>query len=124
MKKANVRTSAVLLGAVCLVATALPFTAWAADPPVEMDGKQLAFDRQKGNCLACHDLPRVPGVELPGNVGPALVAIKDRFTRERLRQQIWDAAQLNVHTAMPPFGRNKILTESEIDKVTDFIFSL
>ncbi len=85
-------------------------------------GKELAFNRFKGNCLACH---YVEGGELTGNYGPPLVAMKMRYPdREGLRAQIWDAAVKNPHTRMPPFGRNRILTEEEIDLVTDYIQSL
>ena len=44
--------------------------------------------------------------------------------RDALREQIWDAAIKNPDTRMPPFGRNRILTEEEIDLVTDYIHSL
>ena len=85
-------------------------------------GKALAFNRFKGNCLACH---YVEGGELTGNYGPPLIAMKVRFLdREVLRAQIWDAAIKNPDTRMPPFGRNRILTEEEIDLVTDYIQSL
>jgi sulfur-oxidizing protein SoxX len=85
-------------------------------------GKELAFNRFKGNCLACH---YVEGGELTGNYGPPLVAMKMRYPdREALRAQIWDAAVKNPDTRMPPFGRNRILTEEEIDLVTDYIQSL
>lgn len=85
-------------------------------------GKAIAFDRRKGNCLACH---HVEGGELTGNYGPPLVAMKLRYPdREVLRSQIWDAAVRNPNTRMPPFGRNRILTEEEIDLVTDYIQSL
>ena len=85
-------------------------------------GKELAFNRIKGNCLACH---YVEGGELTGNSGPPLIAMKVRFpNREVLRTQIWDAAIKNPDTRMPPFGRNRILTEEEIDLVTDYIQSL
>lgn len=85
-------------------------------------GKALAFERTKGNCLACH---YIEGGELTGNYGPPLIAMKVRFPdRDVLRQQIWDAAVKNPHTRMPPFGRNRILTEDEIDLVTDYIQSL
>jgi len=85
-------------------------------------GKAIAFDRRKGNCLACH---YVEGGELTGNYGPPLVAMKMRYPdREVLRSQIWDAAVRNPNTRMPPFGRNRILTEEEIDLVTDYIQSL
>jgi len=85
-------------------------------------GKAIAFNRVKGNCLACHF---IEGGELAGNYGPPLVAMKMRYPdREVLRSQIWDAAVRNPNTRMPPFGRNRILTEEEIDLVTDYIQSL
>ena len=85
-------------------------------------GKALAFNRFKGNCLACH---YVEGGELTGNYGPPLIAMKIRYPdREVLREQIWDAAVKNPDTRMPPFGRNRILTEEEVDLVTDYIQSL
>jgi len=85
-------------------------------------GKAIAFTRSKGNCLACH---YVEGGELVGNYGPPLIAMKIRFPdRDVLRAQIWDAAVKNPDTRMPPFGRNRILTEEEIDLVTDYIQSL
>jgi sulfur-oxidizing protein SoxX len=84
-------------------------------------GKQIAFERDKGNCLTCH---QIEGGESPGNIGPPLVAMKARFPdKARLRAQIWDATVANPGTAMPPFGRNHILSEREIDAVTAFIWS-
>jgi sulfur-oxidizing protein SoxX len=85
-------------------------------------GKAITFDRMKGNCLACH---YVEGGELTGNYGPPLIAMKARYPdRDVLRAQIWDASLKNPDTRMPPFGRNRILTEAEIDLVTEYIQSL
>ena len=85
-------------------------------------GKKLAFNRKKGNCLACH---MIAGGNLPGNIGPPLVAMKARFPdKSALRAQIWNASANNPDTIMPPFGKHKIISEDELDKVTDFIHSL
>jgi sulfur-oxidizing protein SoxX len=109
---------ATLLGAL----GAAPQLAVAADAEVIEQGKQIAFDRKKGNCLACH---MIEGGDLPGNIGPALVAMKARFPdKAALRAQIWDSTKKNPNTMMPPFGRHEILTEAEIDKVVEFIYSL
>ena len=51
--------------------------------------------------------------------------MKDRYSdRAKLRAQIWDATAMNPDSVMPPFGRNKIMTEQEIDLVTDYILGL
>lgn len=86
------------------------------------EGKKLAFSRPKGNCLACH---MIIGGASPGNIAPPLIAMKSRFPdKQVLREQISDASQRNSDTAMPLFGRHEILTEAELDKVVDYIYSL
>ncbi len=86
------------------------------------DGKKIAFDRKKGNCLACH---MMADGEFPGNIGPPLIAMKARFPNKAdLRAQIWDATAKNPDSFMPPFGRHRILTEKEVDLVTEFVHSL
>ncbi len=113
-----------------IVSTALLFSSLVfigttvanADEKTIAEGKKIAFDRKKGNCLACH---MVADGSLPGNIGPPLIAMKARFPdRAKLRAQIWDASVKNPTTFMPPFGKHKILSEDEVDKVTDFIHSL
>ncbi len=87
-----------------------------------MTGKEISFERKLGNCLACHT---IAGGNQSGNIGPPLIAMKARFPdRAVLRAQIWDATVKNPNSIMLPFGRHKIITESQIDKVTDFIHSL
>jgi sulfur-oxidizing protein SoxX len=88
----------------------------------EMSGKEIAFDRKLGNCLACH---MVAGGELPGNIAPPLIAMKARFPdKAKLRAQIADATIANPNSIMIPFERHGILTSEQVDKVTDFIHSL
>lgn len=85
-------------------------------------GKEIAFDRVKGNCLACH---MIPGGQAPGNIGPPLVAMKERFPdKARIRAQIYDATAFNPNTMMPPFGKHGALSDEEIDKIVEFIYSL
>lgn len=97
----------------------------AADGEGTLDGRELVFDKNKGNCLACHAIPSDPKAVSPGNIGPALIGIKSRYSdRARLRAQIWDATVNNPKTSMPPFGRNKILTEKELDLVVDYIYGM
>ena len=96
----------------------------AADiTPADVDkGKQIAFEPKKGNCLACH---AIAGGDSPGSIGPTLVSMKARFPdREKLRQQIWDSRGNDPHTLMPPFGKFRILTEQEIERVIDYLYTL
>jgi sulfur-oxidizing protein SoxX len=111
---------AALLGALTL----LSFPAAAAEGAGSMieKGKAVAEDRIKGNCLACHVMG---DGTLPGNIGPPLIAMKARFPdKAKLRAQIWDATVANPDTIMIPFGRNRVLTEEEIDQVVEYVYTL
>ncbi|OGT88153.1 MAG: sulfur oxidation c-type cytochrome SoxX [Gammaproteobacteria bacterium RIFOXYA12_FULL_61_12] len=93
--------------------------AGATTPP---PGKEIAFDRKLGNCLACH---AIEGGDSPGDLGPPLAAMQQRFPdRAKLRAQIADPRKFNADTRMPPFGAYKILSDQEIDLVVDFIHKL
>lgn len=86
-------------------------------------GQNLAHDVYKGNCLACHQIPGDPRAVSSANIGPPLLAMRQRFPdRALLRSQIWDATVRNPDTVMPPFGKHGILTEQEIDLVTDYLY--
>lgn len=100
----------------------LPNPVIAADASAVEQGKAISFDRKKGNCLACHQME---GGDLPGNIGPPLIAMKARFPdKAKLRAQIWDATKMNPNTIMPPFGRQQILSEGEIDKIVEYVYTL
>ncbi len=81
----------------------------------------LAFDRAKGNCLTCHD---IKGGDAPGNLGPPLGDMKKRFpNRAELIAIIADEGKRNPQTVMPPFRRNLILTDQEIEAIVDFLYT-
>ena len=89
-------------------------------PAQVLPGQVLAFDRSKGNCLTCHD---IKGGDAPGNVGPPLADMKTRFPdRKELAAIVFDETKRNPQTVMPPFGRNLILTDGEIEAIVDFLY--
>ena len=78
----------------------------------------------KGYCIACHALPAALG-RPGGDVGPALSGSRSReLGAGPLRQLIEDPMQANANTAMPPFGRHRILEAGEIDSILRFLQAL
>jgi sulfur-oxidizing protein SoxX len=111
-------TIALSLAALFAGASLMPMTA-SADAA---KGKDISWDRKKGNCLACH---MMPGGVSPGDIGPPLVAMKARFPdRKKLFNQIYDAASVNASTRMPPFGKHKALSNADIDHIVDYLYTL
>lgn len=98
------------------------FASAASAQSTVAEGQQLAFDRSKGNCLTCHE---IKGGDLPGTIGPPLKDIKGKYPdRNELVAILTDETKRNPRTVMPPFGRNRILTEQEINAVVDFLQTL
>lgn len=94
----------------------------AQDAALAAEGKKVAFDRRKGNCLACH---MMDDGNLAGNIGPPLIAMQARFPdKAALRAQIHDPRMRNPQTIMPPFGPHEIISESDIDKITEYVWTL
>jgi L-cysteine S-thiosulfotransferase len=106
---------ALLIG---IAASAGPVSAQSA----ATEGQRIAFDRAKGNCLTCHE---IKGGDLPGTIGPPLKDINSKYPdRNELVAILTDETKRNPQTVMPPFGRNRILTEQEINAVVDFLQTL
>ena len=112
---------------IAALALAIAIGALASSNPAQAqsavsEGQKIAFDRGKGNCLTCHD---IKGGDLPGTIGPALKDIKSKYPdRNDLVAIVSDETKRNPQTVMPPFGRNRILTEQEINAVVDFLQTL
>lgn len=117
--------------ALALAALALS-AGFAAPAKAETDaervqiGKEIAWRRSGeggiGNCLACH---AIAGGESPGDMGPPLVLIQQRFPqRGMLRDRLYDPTVFNPISAMPPFGKHRILSEEEIEYVIDYLYTL
>ena len=107
---------ALVLALLAGIAVAAPAQAQSAT-----GGQKLAFDRGKGNCLTCHV---IKGGELPGTIGPELTGLRAKYNRDELIAIVTDETRRNPQTVMPPFGRNRILSEKEISAVVDFLQTL
>lgn len=115
-------TTASVAALTACLGLATPLTVNAADDADITKGKELAFGKKKGNCLACH---AIAGGKLPGNIGPPLVAMKSSYPDiNALRAQIADARVKNPNTIMIPFGPHEVLSAKEIDLITKFIHTL
>jgi sulfur-oxidizing protein SoxX len=117
----SISTSALSISTLALGLWLLACTGQASAQSGPSDGQKLAFDRGKGNCLTCHE---IKGGALPGTIGPKLDALKSRLDRAELIAIVNDETKRNPQTVMPPFGRNRILTEQEINAIVDFLLTL
>lgn len=106
-----------------LLLLGVPAAAPATETAAVAAGRTLAHDVYKGNCLGCHQVPGDPSALSMANIGPPIVAMRQRFPdRAALREQLWNSTARNPYSVMPPFGRHRILTEEEIDLVLDYIY--
>jgi sulfur-oxidizing protein SoxX len=96
--------------------------AWAQRPTSAVE---LFVQRDKGHCIACHQLPAGVGPESRSDLGPKLEGARMRaLGKAALRQEIEDPTRANPDTVMPPFGRHRILTPPEIDRLVEFLDAL
>jgi L-cysteine S-thiosulfotransferase len=92
----------------------------ASNPP--LDGRSIFIDEKKGNCAACHKVPNDTELKSQSNLGPPLQAVKARYPDDaKLRESIWDLSKTKPNTIMPPYGKNRILTEAEIDALIRYL---
>ncbi len=74
----------------------------AGDPA---KGREVAINRKKGNCLACHIMP-IPEQSFHGEIGPDLNGIAGRYNEGELRLRVVDSKVLNPDTIMPAYYRS------------------
>lgn len=109
--------------ALLAIAATLLVTGARAAPADE--GRDLFMRADKGQCIACHQLPEGAGPATKADVGPRLDAARLKgWDRERLRQLLEDPQRMNANTVKPPYGRHRLLEAREIDRVIDFLHAL
>lgn len=112
----------VAAGMACHGGLAAAGPGMSADPDAIDRGRAIALDRALGNCVSCH---LISGARVAGNVGPPLNGLRARFAdRETLRAQIDDPTRSNPDTVMPPYGRHRLLSDTEIDQLVEFLWTL
>lgn len=99
-------------------------------------GEALVRDRERGNCLICHQ-----GVDrrepFQGSIGPPFAGVGARLTAGQIRLKLVDASRLNPETVMPPYYRTEglldvapqyrgkpALSAQEIEDVVAYLASL
>ncbi len=122
MSASLMRACRALAVALAALGTSVAVQAAASQSDIAA-GKQIAFSRKDGNCVACHSLP---GAEMPGNVGPPLGPwVRQTFHSKReLVQYLYDPQARFPHTVMPELGKNGMLTDKQLQQVTDYLWSL
>lgn len=99
-------------------------------------GRALVIARDKGNCLACHQLP-IPEEPSHGTVGPPLMGVGARLNEGELRLRVVDEKQVNPDSIMPSFHldpahlyrprpdmASTILTAQEIEDIVAYLVTL
>ena len=108
-----------LLALALLAGTILP--AWTRESPA----LELFTRADKGDCIACHQLPPGAGPTTRSDLGPALTGTRMReLGKPKLRAAIEDPTVANPATVMPPYGRHRILEPGEISRLVDFLHAL
>jgi len=70
-----------------------------------MNGRKVAVNRRKGNCLACHVISEIKDQQFHGQVGPPLDDVGSRMSAAEIRLRIVDPKVVNEDTIMPSFYR-------------------
>ncbi len=118
MKRSIIRISTGSLTIGLLLIPQLGAAAEQAKTPLQQ-GRDLTV----AECQACHYFE---GTNQAGTVGPPLLAMKPRFPdRAKLVKIIYDPHRATKpNSMMPPFGRNGLLNDHQIQLIVDYLYTL
>jgi sulfur-oxidizing protein SoxX len=91
---------------------------YAGDDLVK-EGEKIFNNKKLGNCLACHDA-NGKKIDGPGSFGPKLQYLSE-WPEQALYDKIYDPYKTNPISAMPPFGKNGILSDKQIKAVIAYL---
>ena len=104
-------------------------------------GREIVFDRTRGNCTICHAVPvessGAAQQRLLGDLGPSLAGVGARLAETTLRMRMIDSRLLNAETIMPAYHATNglarvgaayagrpVLTADEIEDVVTYLSTL
>jgi sulfur-oxidizing protein SoxX len=92
---------------------------FSADVDLVKQGEKVFNSKSLGNCVACH---AINGKQLdgPGSMGPVLQYLSS-WPEEALYEKIYNPYTTNPISAMPAFGKNGWLSDSEIKAVVAYL---
>jgi sulfur-oxidizing protein SoxX len=92
---------------------------FASDAELVKKGEKIFNTNTQGNCVACH---AVSGKNLdgPGSMGPILQQLS-AWPEDALYDKIFNPYESNPVSAMPAFGKNGWLTDSEIKALVAYL---
>ncbi|MBU2982800.1 sulfur oxidation c-type cytochrome SoxX [Lentibacter algarum] len=114
MKLTTLTVAAALTAGASFAETVAPAdVAFTEDGAVEMsltgvagnaeEGKAIMTSKKRGNCVACHASEAYADVSFPGNVGPALDGVGDRWNEAELRGILTNSKLTYDGTIMPAY---------------------
>jgi sulfur-oxidizing protein SoxA len=107
--------------AVLAAAAAAAILPCAAQPAVA----DLFIRAEKGQCIACHQVPPGTGPQVRSDLGPRLEGGRMRaLGKPGIRDAIVDPTRANPDTVMPPFGRHRVLEPAEIERLVEYLHAL
>jgi L-cysteine S-thiosulfotransferase len=93
-------------------------------------GRAILTNRQKGDCLSCHQLTALSSVGGQGTLGPPLDGIGARFNDGQLRQLVVDPKAYFPDTIMPSYYQSanspevSVLTAPEVEDLVAYMKTL
>ncbi len=115
-------------------AVAASLTGVPGDPAA---GRETFAGRKLGNCLACHINSDLAELGFPGEVGPSLDGVAERYSQAQLRGIVTNSKNTFHGTIMPAFyviaGVNRplkgfentsILTAQQVEDVVAYLMTL
>jgi len=101
------------------------------------NGRKVAANRKKGNCLACHVVSDLKEKQFHGKIAPALDGVAERYSAGEVRLRIINPKTSNEDTIMPSFYEEAslhrvmkkfkgktVLTAQEVEDVLAYVMTL